>query len=202
MKRLVWLPVAGFLLVAGAAVAAAAPGTAERAAGLLAEYQQAGDADADQPSPAHPFLLGEASSLLDEVLVELVDSGVLTQEQADAVTSALKAKADERRAEFEAERERLRQMWEQVRSFLADGVITADEIDQLPEDNPFSNLEQIMADGQITVEEIESIGPFGGMFRDGMRDGPAVHFGPGPMHPDHWFGPDEGPEKDPADSDS
>ena len=35
MKRLIWLPVAGFLLVAGATVAAAAPGVIDRAVSVF-----------------------------------------------------------------------------------------------------------------------------------------------------------------------
>jgi hypothetical protein len=35
MKRLIWLPIAGFLLIAGATVAAAAPALLDSAKGLV-----------------------------------------------------------------------------------------------------------------------------------------------------------------------
>jgi polyhydroxyalkanoate synthesis regulator phasin len=126
----------------------------------------------------------ENDSLLAEVLAELVSSGVLTQEQSDAITEALTAKAEQRRAEFEAERQRLQQMWTQIQEFLEDDVVTSDEIAQLPEDNPFAKLQDILSDGQITRDELESAAPFGGMF---FERGPG-RFGPGGPHHGHgWF---------------
>jgi polyhydroxyalkanoate synthesis regulator phasin len=200
MKRLVWLPLAGFLLIGGAAVAAAAPGVADRAVGLLDDLG-AGIAAASSPAPSdgsgeEPVktegfgVVRDGVSLLDEVLSDLVSSGVITQEQSEAITQALTDKAEERRAEFEAERERLQEMWTQIRGFLEDDVITEDEIAQLPANNPFSNLQDILADGQITRDELESVAPFGGTFIEGRG-----HFGPGPGGPRHhvWFG---GPNDD------
>ena len=203
MKRLIWLPMAGFLLIAGAAAAAAAPGVADRASALLAEFQQ----DGSSPSPSagtgsgsgsgsdsSPRLgtgpaVGDRESLLDEVLAELVSGGVITQEQSDAITQALTDKAEQRRAEFEAERERLQQMWTQIEGFLEDDVITSDEIAELPADNPFSTLQDILSDGQITVEELQSVAPFGGRFFDGPhRFGPSGPGGAGgPGHHERWF---------------
>ncbi len=52
---------------------------------------------------------------------------------------------------------RCEQTWEQIQGFLEDGVITSDELAQLPADNPISNLEDILADGQITQEELDSV---------------------------------------------
>ena len=53
MHELIWLipllPLAGFLLIAGAAVAAASPGVAEKAAGLLG--QAPGPTSTTSPSP-------------------------------------------------------------------------------------------------------------------------------------------------------
>src|SRR5687768_5711168 len=152
MKRLVWLPLAGFLLIADAAVAAATPGVADRASDLLAEFQQDGsspsaNADSGSDSSARSgvkLALGGDESLLDDVLAELVSSGAITHEQSDAITQALADKVEQRVAEFEAERERLHELWTQVQGFLADDVITSDEIAQLPADNPFSNLQDIL----------------------------------------------------------
>ncbi len=198
MKRFIWLPVAGFLLVAGAAVAAAAPGVINTASSLVGVGTAALDdggivVDADG-----------RGGLLDEVLAELVTDGLITQEQSDAITEALTTRAEERRADFEAEREQLRAMWEQIQGFLEDGVISADEIAQLPDDNPFSAIEGILEDGQVTVEELQSLRPFGG-----FREGPGFGSGPGGRggHDDHrrpgrapgmWLPVDPGtPEIDP-----
>jgi len=177
MKRLIWLPVAGFLLVAGAAVAAAAPGFVDTARSALNNQSEE--------------VIGlavdvERDSLLDEVLAELVGSGAITQEQSDAITEALTTRVEERRAEFEAQREAMEAMRTQIRGFLEDGVISADEIAQLPADNPFTNLSDILADGQVTLEELQSVGPFGGRFFDGPggHQGRGGHGGPG------FFGPD------------
>ena len=178
MKRLIWLPVAGFLLVAGAAVAAAAPGLVNSASSLIG----AGDVGLDDGRIA--LHAGGEGSLLDEVLTELVADGVITHEQSDAITEALTTRAEDRRAEFEAERERLRAMWEQIRGFLEDGVISSDEITQLPEDNPFSAIEGILEDGQVTVEELQSLRPFGG-FREGPGFGRGGH-GRGGHGPHMW----------------
>ena len=203
MRRLLWFPIAGFLLIAGAAVAVAAPTVADRAVALLDDFDGNVSA-ASSPSPSdgsgtEPLkeggfgLVRDGDSILDEVLSELVSSGVITQDQSDAITSALTDKAEERRAEFEAERERLEAMWTQIRGFLEDDVITSDEIAQLPADNPFSNLQDILADGQITRDELESAAPFGGLFIDGPgRGGPGVPFGPGGLRHHLWLpAPDE-----------
>lgn len=180
MKRLIWLPVAGFLLVAGAAVAAAAPGLADTARSALINQDEgiAGVAGLAIGVEGHP--------LLDEVLAELVTAGTITQDQSDAIAEALTTRAEERRAEFEAERDAMRAMWMQIKGFLDDGVISADEIAQLPADNPFTNLSEILADGQVTLEELQSVAPFGGRIFDGPGGphGRGAHAGPG------WFVPD------------
>jgi hypothetical protein len=180
MKRLIWIPLAGFLLIAGAAVAAASPGLAEKAAGLIG--QATGPTSTSSPSPEDTdgaedanestdsdadvdgkggrgfhFEVGAAGSLLDDTLTDLVNSGVITQAQADAITDALAQAVEDKQAEFEAERAQIEQTWEQIQGFLEDGVITPDELAQLPADNPISNLEEILADGQITQEELDSV---------------------------------------------
>src|SRR5688500_1270306 len=158
MKRLIWLPLAGVLLIAGATVAAAAPGVVDRAASVF----NADGTDTTTTESDGEVRFGHAGGLLDEVLSELVEAGTITQAQADAIAQALTTKAEEKHAAFEAQREAWQATAEQIRTFLEDGVISADEIAQLSEDNPFSNLEDILADGQITLEELESVGPFGG----------------------------------------
>ncbi|HUR16019.1 MAG TPA: hypothetical protein VMZ33_01925 [Candidatus Limnocylindrales bacterium] len=182
MKGLIWLPVAGFLLVAGATVAAAAPGVADRAVSVF-------DADGSDTGPAPTtgeVRFGHEGGLLDEVLTELVDAGTITQAQSDAITEALTTKAEARHAEFEDQRDAWQATAEQIRTFLEDGVISADEIAQLPADNPFSELESILDDGQITLQELESVGPFGGRF----LGGPGGEFdGRGPGGHGHGRGP-------------
>ena len=53
MKRLIWIPVAGFLLVAGAAVAAAAPTITSTANSILNGPAATGSPDAT-PDPSDP----------------------------------------------------------------------------------------------------------------------------------------------------
>src|SRR6188508_2339889 len=181
MKRLIWLPLAGFLLIAGAAVAAASPGLAEKAAGLIGQATGPTSTSSPSPSPEDPDDNEDANDdsdtttdadgegghgfgfhvdmaapgqLLDDVLTDLVANGTITQAQADAINDALDQAVADKQAEFEADRQQMEQTWEQIQSFLEDGVITSDEIAQLPEGNPLSNLEDILADGQITQEEL------------------------------------------------
>ena len=200
MKRLIWLPLAGFLLIAGAAVAAASPGLAEKAAGLIGQPTGPTSTSSPSPSPEDPDDNEDANDdsdtttdadgegghgfgfhvdmaapgqLLDDVLTDLVANGTITQAQADAINDALDQAVADKQAEFEADRQQMEQTWEQIQSFLEDGVITSDEIAQLPEGNPLSNLEDILADGQITQEELDSV-----------MVGP--HFMRGPGGPGHF----------------
>ena len=195
MKRLVWLPIAGFLLIAGAAVALAAPTIADN---LGAASPSPSDDSGSGSEPGRDDGLGfvtDGNSLLDEVLSDLVTAGTITQDQSDAIAQALTDKARARHAEIEAHRQKMEEMWTQIRGFLEDGVITSDEIAQLPADNPFSNLQDMLSDGQITLDELRSINPLGGFF----HHGPGV-FGPGgPESPVHHGGPGwlPGPNDDP-----
>ena len=84
-----------------------------------------------------------------EVLAELVEGGTITQAQMEAILAAFEAK----KAELEAERSERVSQW---KSFWEDGVLTADEIEQLPisdkfldEDGPFA---EALQDGQITED--------------------------------------------------
>ncbi len=211
MKRLIWLPLAGFLVIAGAAVAAASPGLADTAKGLFGADQAKGASASPSASSSpsngsdhksgHAFgfglVNGDRESLLDQVLADLVTAGTITQAQSDAITQGLQTAADEKQAEVEAQRQQMEQMLTQIQGFLEDGVITSDEIAQLPADNPFSNLQDILADGQITQEELQSIG-FDHFFFGGP--GGQGHFGPGGpgFHMD--FDDDSGAEPAPSPS--
>ena len=89
-----------------------------------------------------------------EVLADLVEDGTITQAQMDAILAAFEAK----KAELEAERSERVSQW---KSFWEDGVLTVDEIEQLPisdkfldEDGPFA---EALQDGQITEDELGQI---------------------------------------------
>jgi Spy/CpxP family protein refolding chaperone len=99
-------------------------------------------------------------AILEGVLSDLVGDGVLTQGQADAVKDALEAERDELREEFGDRRDRRvkrHDMRAQIREWLEDGVIKADELSELPpdlrilaDDGP---LAEALKDGQITQAE-------------------------------------------------
>jgi hypothetical protein len=162
MKRLIWLPIAGFLLIAGATVAAAAPSLLGDARGLLVDSQADTDTVTVTGDADHP-----GRDLLATVLADLVSNGTITQAQSDAITQALQDKVDERIAEMEARRTL-------IQGFVADGVITQDEINQLPADDPLRvAFDSIADDGQISLDQLRALGPFGG---------PRGHGGPGGMH--------------------
>lgn len=165
MKRLIWLPIAGFLLIAGAAVAAAAPSLVGDARGLFVQSEADSGTINVTGAPAHP-----GRDMLADVLADLVSKGTITQAQSDAITAALQDKVDERIAAMDARRTL-------IEGFVADGVITQDEISQLPADDPLRvAFDSIANDGQITLDQLRNLGPFGG---PGGRGGPGGMHGPG-----------------------
>jgi hypothetical protein len=175
MKKLIWLPVAGFLMIAGAAVAAAAPSLVDDARGLLNPSEvDSGTITVDGVAFAHP-----GKDLLTDVLADLVGNGTISQAQSDAITAAVGAKADEMKAEMEAR-------MQLMQDIAADGVITQEEIDQLPADDPLRvAFDSIAQDGQINLEDLRGIRGFG--FGFGHLDGGPGgrgHGGPG-----FWIGP-------------
>jgi membrane-bound lytic murein transglycosylase B len=160
MRKLIWLPIAGFLLVAGAAVAAAAPGVLNRAQAILPAA-----AASPAPSDAPTTVVGKvfADDVLAKVLADLVAKGTITQAQADAVTSGVQTEVDNRRAEMQKLREQWQQTRAQIQQFLADGVITQDEIDTLPADNPLREaFDSIAQNGQVTLDQLRNFLPFDG----------------------------------------
>jgi polyhydroxyalkanoate synthesis regulator phasin len=155
-RRLLGLPLAGLLLIGGATAVLAQSGVgstvAEAATG--------------------------ATTVLGQVLDELVGDGTITQDQADAIGDAV----EERRTELREQAEALR---EQMRQFLEDGVLSAEELAQLPEDHPLRNLDQFLDDGQLTTEELRQLRGFG--FGPGHHFRGPFHGGPGmelPVDPD------------------
>lgn len=201
MRRLIWLPVAGFLLIAGAAVATAAPTVLDRAQAAL---QGATPTDpASTPAPTDPGattvphqmphgplgmgIMGTGDGVLNKVLSDLVANGTITQAQADAITQGVKDEVGNRQATLE----QLRQQWQdtaaKLKTFLQDGVITQDEIDTLPADSPLRiAFDSIAQNGQVTLDQLKNFLPFGGEY---LHGGPGGFKGfPG------WMGqPDEQP---------
>ena len=101
----------------------------------------------------HASLIGKVG-ILDTVLGDLVEDGTLTQQQSDAIVTALEeAKADALAAVGEA-RAQLESAWE-------DGVLTSEEIAGLPFGDwitdPDGPLSEALADGQITKEELNEL---------------------------------------------
>jgi hypothetical protein len=198
---------AGFLLVAGAAAAIAAPTLQSTASSLFSapsatsspdstpaptdenegENGGAGDSDGGKWFGGKGGVRVGVGDLLDEVLTDLVGQGVITQAQADAIVAALESAVDEQRADVEAELDQLRDMWEQIRGFAEDGVITEEEIAQLPADSMLSELfNSIAQDGEINLDELRNLGPDMLPGLPGMGRG---FDGPGPRMdgPGFWF---------------
>lgn len=168
MKRLIWLPIAGFLLIAGAAVAAAAPSLVDQARGQLSPGVQAdsGTVTVGNADLAHP-----GRDLLADVLADLVSDNTITQAQSDAITQALADKVDGLRADMQTRRE----LFE---GFVEDGVITQDEIDQLPADDPLRvAFDSIANDGQVTLDQLRGFGPGFGPGHHGRGPGGFMWFG-------------------------
>jgi len=131
--------------------------------------------------------IGRVGGFIQDVIDGLVTDGALTPDQADAVVGAI----DEARADLHAERQALRAerqaVHEAVQAALEDGVITADELAELP-DFPWNDtdgpLADALADGEITQEELQgALGGFGhrGFGHRGFGPGGFGHggFGPG-----------------------
>ena len=175
MKRLIWLPVAGFLLVAGAAVAVAAPQIQTTASSIFnatsttpapdatpapTDEEDGDDSEGGKTTDGKHGFRHAVGDMLDEVLADLVSQGVITQAQADAIVAALEDAADQQRADIEAEMDELMQNMEQIQGFLEDGVITQEEVDQLPADSALRELfNSIAQDGEINLDELSELGP-------------------------------------------
>jgi len=143
----------GVLILAGMATAAvSAPSVASA---------QDDEYERDHPHPGF--------EILNDALADLVEEGVLDQDQADAVIDAVETKADELREEREAGRTLLR-------GLLEDGVLTADEAEQLPEDHfLFSErFDEAWEDGELTRDELGFRRGFRRGFHHGYRFGSAV----------------------------
>src|SRR5438477_238339 len=99
MRRLIWLPIAGFLLIAGAAVAAAAPtllNTSQPAAAAAAS-PGASPVATTGPTADNP----QTDPVLAKVLADLVAKGTITQAQADAISGGVQTEIANRKAAME-----------------------------------------------------------------------------------------------------
>ena len=105
----------------------------------------------DEERPAAQGLLG----ILGEVLDDLVADGTLTQDQADAVAQAAEEKASLLREELSERRGFLFDI-------IEDGVITREEVADLPEDHwIFSDVfDGAWEDGELTRDELREAAPF------------------------------------------
>ena len=163
MGKKIWAAiVAGGLLIGAGFVASvvSAPGTASAQ----------GESDTEETRGPIPLILG----FLGEVLDDLVGDGTITQDQADAIVAASEAKAEEKRAEHEANRTLLQEA-------LEDDVITEDEVADLPDDHPIFNdrFDEAWADGELTREELGELRPFSrrDLFKHGFGLGSSLDDG-------------------------
>lgn len=115
-------------------------------------------------------------SVLEDVLSDLVEDGTIDQSQADAIVEAFDAKT----AEFRTAAQDLRGL---IAGFLEDGVITAEELDRLPDVFPFNDLERVFGDalddGELTLDEFQEAFPHPrrGQFWAGARLGALLDDG-------------------------
>jgi cell division protein YceG involved in septum cleavage len=144
MRKVIASLAAAGVLVAGAFVATSVRSTA-------AEAQTA------EENTTQEFERPEPGSAVNEVLAELVEAGTINQSQADAVAAALEAKREEMKENRPEGRRGKQRIRRHIATLLEDGVISADEIAELPDGHPFKDVDgplaDELADGQITQEE-------------------------------------------------
>ncbi len=145
MKRIIASMLAAGVLVGGAgtaAVVAVTPAVAQEAETTT---------EAKPPRPA---------VVLSDVLEALVADGTITQGQADAIVVAMQAKVEQLKEQF-PNAGRRRGLGPKVREFLDDGVITADELAQLPDGHPLRDPDgpaaEYLDDGQLTKDELQQM---------------------------------------------
>jgi len=170
------LPLAGLLVLAGAGAAVAANGGS--AATGSTPVVPAADPSASPSTGTTTTPKEPRDTLLSDVLDDLVTKGTIDAGQRQAILDAL-----------DAERTARRQEREQLREFLADGQITQDELDQLPEDSPLRRLTTLLDDGTITLDELRDLGGGFGFrgrghgFGHGFFGGGPGGDGPAPLAP-------------------
>jgi polyhydroxyalkanoate synthesis regulator phasin len=104
----------------------------------------------------------KTDTVLSDVLDDLVTKGTITAAQKSAIVDAVAAeRAVRREARQEARkatREQAKANRQQLKGFLADGVITKDEFDKLPADSSLRKMTGLMDDGKITTDELKALG--------------------------------------------
>jgi len=144
------LPLAGLLVVAGAGAVLATNGGPTPSTGSTvvpaAESASPAASSGTTPTPDKP-----RDTVLTDVLDDLVSKGTINGSQKTAILDALAAERTARHEAAQAQRQQLQQ-------FLADGQITQEELDQLPEDSPLRQLTGVMDDGVITTDELRGFG--------------------------------------------
>lgn len=166
-RKVLAATVAGSLLVGAGFVTAAisAPGVA------------AAQDNSNEPSEEiHVGPFQDHRPFLEDVLSDLVEDGTIDQSQADAIVEAVDAKA----AEIWAPAQNIRGL---ITRLFEDGVLTAEELDQLPDVFPFNQLERILGDalddGEVTLDEFKEAWPRPkrGAFLAGARFGALLDDG-------------------------
>ena len=144
------LPLAGLLVVAGAGAVLATSGDAGPSSNTIvipaAESPSPAASSGTTTRPDKP-----KDTVLTDVLDDLVAKGTITESQKTAILDGLTAERTARREAAQAQRQ-------QLKDFLADGQITQEELDQLPEDSPLRQLSGVMDDGKITTDELRGLG--------------------------------------------
>ena len=153
LSKTLVLPFAALLVVgaAGAVLATGNPAPAGRDTVIPAANATPTPAASTAPAPV------AKDNLMSDVLDGLVTKGTITAAQKTAILDALTTERTARRTLKQQERQ-------QLKDFLSDGVITQDELNQLPADSPIRKLTGILDDGKITVDELRGLrrGLFGG----------------------------------------
>jgi hypothetical protein len=150
MKKVIAATAAAGILVAGAFVASTVTTNP-------ADAQTQDTTTETDARPARP----DHGDIFDEIIDGLVEDGTIDAGQADAIKEAFEAKRDEIVEEFGLRPGRGGSFHRgALRGLLADGVITQDEIDALPEDHPLrtgeSPLSELLEDdGEITLDELK-----------------------------------------------
>ncbi len=177
------LPLAGLLLIGVAGAALATSATAPAAA--TGTVVPAAASPTPAPSGGVTFRPDRGGAVSD-VLDKLVTKGTITAAQKTAIMDALAAERAERQAERTERRAERKAEREKIKGFLADGVITRAELEQLPADHPLRQLTTLMDDGKITLDELKSIGR-------GAMKGMGLGGGRGWMHEGKGWAPDASP---------
>jgi hypothetical protein len=166
LSKTLVLPLAGILVAVGAgAVLATTGGPATTPAVVpAADPSAVPAADPVSPGPTTGTPSKPRDPVIRSVLDDLVANGTSSAAQERAILDAVDAKKAQLRAQRQEQREALKAQRQQIRQFLSDGVITQDELDQLPADSPLRKLSGLMTDGGITIQELRQLGRdlFGG----------------------------------------